>query len=151
MRVPLCTLAVLLAWAAAIPAAPAQSAGAGAAVSVRAKSAIVMEAATGDVAFRSATTRVQRPIASTTKLMTALVALERRDLDDVFSAADYEALPVESQIGLRAGERMSVRDLLRALLLASANDAAVTLAVGTIGLARGVRARDEPPGRPARA
>jgi serine-type D-Ala-D-Ala carboxypeptidase (penicillin-binding protein 5/6) len=75
----------------------------------------------------------RRQIASTTKLMTVLVALERDDLDDVFSAADYDPGPAESQIGLRPAERMSVRDLLRATLLPSANDAAATLAVGTMG------------------
>jgi D-alanyl-D-alanine carboxypeptidase (penicillin-binding protein 5/6) len=97
-----------------------------------AKAAIVMEASTGDVLF-ARNPRDRRAIASTTKLMTVLVALQRTDLDDVFSAADYRALPIESQIGLRAGERMSVRDLLRAALLPSANDAAATLAVGTMG------------------
>jgi len=99
---------------------------------LRAKSAIVVEASTGDVLL-SRNARKQRSMASTTKLMTALVALERSDLDDVFSATDYDAAPVESQIGLRPGERMNVRDLLRALLLPSANDAAATLAVGTLG------------------
>ncbi|HUR85295.1 MAG TPA: D-alanyl-D-alanine carboxypeptidase family protein [Solirubrobacteraceae bacterium] len=97
-----------------------------------AKAAIVMEASTGDVLFeRNADDR--RSIASTTKLMTVLVALRRTDLDDVFSAVDYEALPIESQLGLRTGERMTVKDLLRAALLPSANDAAATLAVGTMG------------------
>jgi len=97
-----------------------------------AKAAIVMEASTGDVLYaRNASKR--RSIASTTKLMTALVVLQRTDLDDIFSAVNYNALPIESQIGLRAGERMSVRDLLRAVLLPSANDAAATLAVGTMG------------------
>ncbi len=97
-----------------------------------AKAAILMEASTGDVLLaRNAGQR--RQIASTTKLMTVLVALERDDLDDVFSAADYDAAPAESQINLRSGERMSVRDLLRAALLPSANDAAATLAVGTMG------------------
>ncbi len=97
-----------------------------------AKSAILMEATTGDVLLALNADR-RRQIASTTKLMTVLVVLERDDLDDVFSAADYDAAPAESQIGLRPGERMSVRDLLRATLLPSANDAAATLAVGTMG------------------
>ena len=97
-----------------------------------AKAAIVMEATTGDVLLAQAADQ-RRQIASTTKLMTVLVALERDDLDDVFSAADYNPAPAESQIGLRSGERMSVRDLLRATLLPSANDAAATLAVGTMG------------------
>ena len=99
---------------------------------LRAKAALVMEASTGDVLL-SRNSRQRRPMASTTKLMTALVTIERSDLDDVFSAGSYVAAPVESQIGLRSGERMSVRDLLRALLLPSANDAAVALAEGTLG------------------
>ena len=99
---------------------------------LRAKAALVMEASTGDVLL-ARNSRERRPMASTTKLMTALVTIERSDLDDVFSAPGYDPAPAETQIGLRSGERMSVRDLLRALLLASANDAAVTLAVGTLG------------------
>jgi D-alanyl-D-alanine carboxypeptidase (penicillin-binding protein 5/6) len=75
-----------------------------------------------------------RPIASATKLMTALLTLERvDDLDEVVRAAPYSASAVESKIGLAAGERMTVRDLLTALLLESANDAAVTLAVRVAG------------------
>ncbi len=113
------------------PGAAAQSP-AGAPRLVGAKAAIVMEASTGDILL-SRDRNQRRQIASTTKLMTVLVALERDDLDDVFSAADYDPAPAESQIGLRRGERMSVRDLLRATLLPSANDAAATLAVGTMG------------------
>lgn len=97
-----------------------------------AKAAIVMEASTGDVLL-SVNAGDRRQIASTTKLMTVLVALGRTDLDDVFSATAYDPLPIESQIGLRPGERMSVRDLLRATLLPSANDAAAAVAVGTMG------------------
>jgi D-alanyl-D-alanine carboxypeptidase (penicillin-binding protein 5/6) len=75
----------------------------------------------------------RRPIASTTKLMTALLVLERDKLDAVFTAPAYSALPQESKLNLRKGERMRVRDLLSGLLLESANDAAVDLAVGTAG------------------
>jgi len=100
--------------------------------SLQAKAAIVMEASTGDVLY-SKNSRQRRQIASTTKLMTVLVALQHSDLDDVFSAANYQAGIAESQIGLRPGERMSVRDLLRATLLPSANDAAAAIAVGTLG------------------
>ena len=91
-----------------------------------------MEASTGDILFEK-NARQRRAIASTTKLMTALVALQHSDLDDIFSATNYSAATIESQIGLRPGERMSVRDLLRAALLPSANDAAAALAVGTMG------------------
>ncbi len=96
-----------------------------------AKAAVVMEASTGDVLL-SHNGSQRRQIASATKLMTVLVALQRTDLDDVYSAVPYSAQPSESLIGLRPGERMSVRDLLRAALLPSANDAAATLAVGTM-------------------
>ncbi len=75
----------------------------------------------------------RRPIASTTKLMTALLTLERAKLSDTFTAARYFPGPAESRIQLQPGERMTVRDLLRGLLIESANDAAVTLAEGVGG------------------
>ncbi len=118
-------LATLLAGA---PAAGAQRGPPG----LEAKAAIVMEASTGDVLYAKNPDE-HRAIASTTKLMTVYVALQRDDLDDVFSAPAYRVSTAESLIGLRAGERMSVRDLLRACLLPSANDAAATVAVGTMG------------------
>jgi D-alanyl-D-alanine carboxypeptidase (penicillin-binding protein 5/6) len=95
--------------------------------SVRAPAAILVEPATGDVVFQR-NARDERPVASTTKLMTALLTLERAKLGDVLTTVRYRALPAESVIGLRAGERMTVADLMRGLLLASANDAAATLA-----------------------
>ena len=98
----------------------------------RASAAIVVDAGDGTVMLeRDAGKR--RPIASTTKLMTALLALERAEPGDVFTAPAYDALPQESKINLRRGERMAVRDLLEALLLESANDAAVTIAEGVSG------------------
>jgi D-alanyl-D-alanine carboxypeptidase (penicillin-binding protein 5/6) len=124
-------LAAVLGLLAAAPCAVAQSP-VGAPRLVGAKAAILMEASTGDVLLARKPAQ-RRQIASTTKLMTVLVALQRTDLDDIFSATDYRPAPVESQIGLRPGERMSVRDLLRATLLPSANDAAAAIAVGTMG------------------
>ena len=94
--------------------------------------AIVIDARTGDKLYGKDPGE-ERPIASTTKLMTALLTLERADLDDVFTAAPYTASSVESKIDLMPGERMTVEDLLTALLLESANDAAVTLAKGVAG------------------
>jgi serine-type D-Ala-D-Ala carboxypeptidase (penicillin-binding protein 5/6) len=99
---------------------------------VSAPSAIVVEAGTGEVLWARAA-GARRPMASATKLMTALLTVERARLDDVVPAADYSALPVESQLGLRAGERMTVADLVRGLMLESANDAAVTLAEAVSG------------------
>jgi serine-type D-Ala-D-Ala carboxypeptidase (penicillin-binding protein 5/6) len=80
--------------------------------------------------------RDRRPIASTTKLMTTLVALDKLPLGKRVRAAAYTPGPAETQINLRPGERMAVADLLRALLLASASDAAETLAVRSAGSVR---------------
>ncbi|MEO8969748.1 MAG: hypothetical protein ABI355_19085 [Solirubrobacteraceae bacterium] len=68
-------------------------------------------------------------VASTTKLMTALITLEHvHHLGTVFTQNNYVPAPVDSQIGLVPGERMSVHDLLIALMLPSADDAAEDLA-----------------------
>jgi D-alanyl-D-alanine carboxypeptidase (penicillin-binding protein 5/6) len=111
--------------------------------SVRAPAAILVEPATGDVVFQR-DARDERPIASTTKLMTALVTLEHAKLGKVLTTVRYRGAPAESVIGLRAGERMTVADLMRGLLLASANDAAATLAARIGGSrARFVRLMNE--------
>ncbi len=97
-----------------------------------ADAAIVVDARDGTVMFERRPDS-ERSIASTTKLMTALLALEQAELDEVFTAPRYDAAPAESRINLREGERMTVEDLLEALLLESANDAAVALAENISG------------------
>src|SRR5688572_27989787 len=73
-------------------------------------------------------------IASATKLMTAYVALDDLKLTDVLVASRYvPAAAAESLLGLEQGEAIQVRDLIYGLLLASGNDAAVTLAEGAAG------------------
>jgi len=95
-------------------------------LSVRA--AILVDPSTGQELYGADATR-ELPIASTTKLMTALLTLEHvRLLGRVFAQNDYRPASVDSQIGLAPGERMSVHDLLLALLLPSADDAAEDLA-----------------------
>jgi len=74
-----------------------------------------------------------RAMASTTKLMTAYLALRQLPLKKMITAPPYHPIPGESLLGLEPGERMSVRDLLYGLLLPSGNDAAVTLADGVAG------------------
>ena len=64
--------------------------------------------------------------------MTALLTLEEAKLSDTFTASSYRPSPVESQIGLRPGERMKVSDLMRGLLLESGNDAAVDARRGRV-------------------
>jgi D-alanyl-D-alanine carboxypeptidase (penicillin-binding protein 5/6) len=97
-----------------------------------AAAAIVVDGRNGDVMFAKRPDE-RRAIASTTKLMTALLALERARPRQVFTAPEYNALPAESRINLRTGERMTVHDLLEALLLESANDAAATIAENLSG------------------
>jgi D-alanyl-D-alanine carboxypeptidase (penicillin-binding protein 5/6) len=72
-------------------------------------------------------------MASTTKLMTAYLALHRLPLEKELTAPPYHPISGESLLGLEPGERMSVHDLLYGLLLPSGNDAAVTLADGVSG------------------
>jgi D-alanyl-D-alanine carboxypeptidase (penicillin-binding protein 5/6) len=120
---------VLCGWLALVAAAAPPAL---AAPAVEARSAILVDAGTGDVLLSRRGSR-RRSIASATKLMTALLALERARPGEVFTAGSYSALPVESRIDLREGERMRVRDLLRALLLESANDAAVVIAENVSG------------------
>ena len=74
------------------------------------------------------------PIASTTKLMTAYLALKNLKPNQMITAPAYHpSNPAEITLGLAAGERMRVRDLLYGLLLPSASDAAETLADGVAG------------------
>jgi D-alanyl-D-alanine carboxypeptidase (penicillin-binding protein 5/6) len=119
-------LAALLAWG--VP----EAAAAGRKPLISAPSAIVIDARTGEQLYARAP-HARRAIASTTKLMTALITLARTRPGMVFTAPAYPGGAGESTIGLRAGERMSVRDLLRALMLPSANDAAYDLAVNIGG------------------
>jgi D-alanyl-D-alanine carboxypeptidase (penicillin-binding protein 5/6) len=75
----------------------------------------------------------QRPMASITKLMTVLVALERLPLDRMVSVSPVAARVGESSLDLDAGEQLSVRDLVIGALVPSANDAATALAVAAGG------------------
>lgn len=100
---------------------------------IDASAAAVYEPVTGDLVFAYHASG-RRAIASTTKLMTAYVVLNREPLGRVFSSPGYSpSFSDESLIHLRAGERMTVADLLRGMLLASGNDAAMDLAVNTAG------------------
>ena len=100
--------------------------------------AILIEQSTGKVLYAVNPER-RLAIASTTKLMTALLTLEHEPkLGRVFVAPNYHPAAVDSQIGLSPGERMSVHDLLLGLLLPSGDDAAEDLAfnVGRGSVAR---------------
>jgi serine-type D-Ala-D-Ala carboxypeptidase (penicillin-binding protein 5/6) len=99
---------------------------------VEARSWALIDARTGDV-IRSHNGAERLPIASTTKLMTAYVALKEAPLDRIVEAQPYEAEYGESLMGLRTGQEISIRDLLYGLILRSGNDAAHTLAIDIAG------------------
>ena len=71
------------------------------------------------------------PIASLTKLATALAALKIYDEDEILVVPKRASQAIGSKVFFQAGSRVSVRDLLRALLISSGNDAAITLAGST--------------------
>lgn len=99
---------------------------------INAKSGILMEASTGEVLYeQNANERLQ--IASVTKVMTMLLIMEAIDsgkisLDDMVTTSEYAASMGGSQVFLEAGEQMSVNDMLKAIAVASGNDAAVAMA-----------------------
>jgi serine-type D-Ala-D-Ala carboxypeptidase (penicillin-binding protein 5/6) len=103
---------------------------------VDAEAYLVQNAGTGEV-LAAQNEREQLPMASITKLMTALVALDHASLDDVATISRHTASIGESTINLRPGERVTLRDLIRAALVQSANDAANAIAAfvgrGSVG------------------
>ncbi len=107
----------------------------GAALPVRALSArayALVEETSGRV-IASSNGDARLPMASTTKIMTALLAVESGKLGETVTVPE-EALAVEgSSMGLKAGEKLTVRDLAYGLLLESGNDAANTIALALSG------------------
>ena len=100
--------------------------------SVSAESALLLEPSTGTVLFEKNADR-RLPMASTTKIMTALTVLEALPLDRTVTIPP-EACGVEgSGIGLVPGEELTVEDLLWAVLLESANDASTAAAIAVSG------------------
>lgn len=92
----------------------------------------LIDARSGEVlASHAASSRL--PIASTTKMMTAYVALQELPLGEIVRAAPYSPIYGESLLELRPGQQISVRDLLYGLILRSGNDAAYDLALATSG------------------
>lgn len=118
-------LILLVAFAAGC-AAPGVSQAAGA------PAYIVIEAESGRVIAEERADAKMYP-ASTTKILTALVVLERMPLELEFTVPDCAVGVEGSSIYLRRGEKVSVRDMLYGLMLRSGNDAAVALAVATAG------------------
>lgn len=105
---------------------------ASAAVSTSAVSAVVIEAETGTVLYEKNADE-RRAMASTTKIMTAILTIEAGDLDREFTVDDYAIMVEGTSMGLKQGDRVSRRDLLYGILLPSGNDAANAAAVSVSG------------------
>ncbi len=84
--------------------------------------------ATYGVELASLKPDARRPMASTTKIMTALVVREHTKLDDWVTVSKRAAAIGEAEIGLEQGERWTIRQLLSAIAVRSANDAAIAVA-----------------------
>ena len=99
---------------------------------IESKSVILMEETSGTVLFEKNADE-KREIASVTKVMTALLLMEQIDAgkikyDDLITASENAEEMGGSQVYLEVGEQMSVDDILKALMVASGNDAAVAIA-----------------------
>jgi serine-type D-Ala-D-Ala carboxypeptidase (penicillin-binding protein 5/6) len=104
---------------------------------IDASAALLADADTGQILYAKQA-RTPRPIASITKLVTALLVRSALPLDRVLrvdprAVFERDDFGSSSTLGLQAGERIEVRDLLYAMLLGSANDAAVELAIAVDG------------------
>lgn len=100
---------------------------------LEAKSAIILDQASGRTLF-SKNTNEQLPMASITKIMTAIVVLDNSANLDAVVTVPREATEVTgSRMYLYENESLTIRDLLKGMLIESANDAALTLAIRTAG------------------
>lgn len=98
--------------------------------SMKAEAAVVMEASTGKVVYNKNATKVMYP-ASTTKILTAIIAIEKCSLNDMAIASEHAITSIPSgytDANIQVSETLSIKDLLYALMLSSANEAAVILA-----------------------
>ncbi|REJ32806.1 MAG: D-alanyl-D-alanine carboxypeptidase [Bacillota bacterium] len=99
---------------------------------LRAAAAILIEANTGTVLYAH-NEHERRPMASTTKIMTALMALETTPLEQLVTVSPQAVRVTGSDAGLRPGQRLTMFELLHALMLPSGNDAANVVAEHVAG------------------
>lgn len=95
--------------------------------SINSRAAIIYDRTSGAILFGK-NENEKRKMASTTKIMTAIVVLENTNLDNIVTVSSKAAGTGGSRLGLHANDKISVRDLLYGLMLCSGNDAAVALA-----------------------
>ena len=137
LALALCLLAVTVIPAASAAPSPAVPLAAEPELALTAKSAVLMEASTGTILYQKNPEEAMPP-ASVTKIMTLLLVMECMDAgtlawEDTVTASAHAASMGGSQIYLKEGEQMTARDLIKSVVIASANDAAVALAEHTYG------------------
>ena len=94
---------------------------------VSAQSAVIIDADTGEVLFEKKA-RELKPPASTTKIITAILAIEKGNLDQVVKISSNAANTGEASVGLKCGDELTMYNLLHGALLKSGNDACVAIA-----------------------
>ena len=94
---------------------------------INSRAAVVIDRKTKTILYGKNET-IKRAMASTTKIMTAMVTIQNTNLDNIVEVSKKAAGTGGSRLGLKAGDKISVKDLLYGLLLRSGNDAAVALA-----------------------
>lgn len=92
----------------------------------------LVEASTGQPILAK-NANVLRPIASTTKIMTAILALEYTDMDEEATVSKKASMTPEYTIGLRTGQKITINELMKVSLIKSSNDAAVVIAEHVAG------------------
>ncbi len=99
---------------------------------ISARSALVVDLTTNQTLYAK-DIRSRQPVASLVKIMTAIIALERKNLKDVFAVSERAAAIGEDSMGVSAGEKYTLEQLLYGLLLPSGNDAAEVIAENVAG------------------
>jgi D-alanyl-D-alanine carboxypeptidase (penicillin-binding protein 5/6) len=99
---------------------------------IRSRSAIVVDAETGKTLYAK-NPNLKLPPASTVKLMTAIVTLEHAQLTDIATVSKRAVRVAPSKVGLKAGDKVSIKTLLYGALVKSGNDAAAVLAEAVAG------------------
>ena len=99
---------------------------------ITAKGALFIDSKTGQI-FYAKNAREKLPIASLVKVMTALIALENKNMDDQYLISQRAADMEPDKMLLIAGEKLSLKELLYGIFLVSANDASEVIAEGTTG------------------
>ena len=99
---------------------------------LHAQSAVLMDADSGRVLYGKEENQI-RPMASTTKIMTCILALEEMEKNQMVTISDYAAEQPKVHLGVQSQERYYLKDLLYSLMLESHNDSAVAIAEGIAG------------------